>query len=65
MVNPADITREIKQLHREDMTLGSVVDILSRKYDIREEDVRVMAVTTITDWYDEWEPSMRKRRKKS
>ncbi len=64
MVNPDDLAKEIRQMHREDMTLGTVTNQLASKYDIREEDVRVMAVTTIKDWYDEWEPGMRKRRVK-
>ncbi len=64
MVSPADLAREIKRMHREDMMLGSVTNQLASKYNIREEDVRVMAVTTIKDWYDEWEPTMRKRRVK-
>jgi len=61
MVNPGELVREIKQLHHEGMMLDSIVHVLSVKHNVRDYDVRVIAVTNVKEFYDEWEPGMRRK----
>ena len=60
MLNPHEIAQEVDGLRNNDMALIEAIDAVSKKYNIRYDDVYMAAVVFLSDLHELWHPNRRK-----